>query len=217
MYFSLNQDHPRYAFNYAVNDPHTHDKKSQWETRDGDIVKGSYSLVEPDGSLRVVDYYADDHRGFNAIVKKLGPNIHSHGPILHGISAAPLAPLVPLAPLLPLAPVSDVIAKIPLRADVTNVILPPTSSLKYGFGPGPLPLGLPKVTSLGPLSLPWDPHTHSYGGWVPLHAPLPISLPYGPYATLVTKKYDSKGRLLHIKQSLPIHIGSGKTIVVKKH
>lgn len=50
--------------------------KSQQETRDGDIVKGQYSLVEPDGSIRTVDYAADDIRGFNAIVSKNGPSIH---------------------------------------------------------------------------------------------------------------------------------------------
>ncbi|CAB3229022.1 unnamed protein product [Arctia plantaginis] len=67
---------PRYAFNYAVRDPYTGDNKAQWEKRDGDVVKGAYSLVEPDGNLRVVEYWADDKSGFNAVVKKLGPNLH---------------------------------------------------------------------------------------------------------------------------------------------
>lgn len=34
------KDHPKYAFNYGVSDPHTGDIKSQHETRDGDVVKG---------------------------------------------------------------------------------------------------------------------------------------------------------------------------------
>lgn len=29
------------------------------ETRDGDVVSGQYSLVEPDGAIRVVTYTAD--------------------------------------------------------------------------------------------------------------------------------------------------------------
>lgn len=37
--------HPRYAFEYGVNDPHTGDIKHQKEERDGDVVKGQYSLV----------------------------------------------------------------------------------------------------------------------------------------------------------------------------
>lgn len=43
---SMFQDlHPRYAFEYGVNDPHTGDIKHQKEERDGDVVKGQYSLV----------------------------------------------------------------------------------------------------------------------------------------------------------------------------
>ncbi|XP_031765629.2 cuticle protein-like [Galleria mellonella] len=73
--------YPRYAFEYAVKDPHTGDNKAQWEKRDGDVVKGAYSLVEPDGSLRVVEYWADDKSGFNAVVKRLGPNLHPVAPV----------------------------------------------------------------------------------------------------------------------------------------
>ncbi|CAG4977225.1 cuticle protein 8-like [Colias croceus] len=68
--------YPRYAFNYGVKDPHTGDIKSQQEERDGDVVKGSYSLVEPDGSTRTVSYTADDHNGFNAVVHKTGHAVH---------------------------------------------------------------------------------------------------------------------------------------------
>ncbi|CAB0013336.1 unnamed protein product, partial [Nesidiocoris tenuis] len=67
-----NYDHnPRYAFEYGVDDPHTGDKKHQWEERDGDVVKGQYSLVEADGSVRQVDYVADWATGFHATVNKL--------------------------------------------------------------------------------------------------------------------------------------------------
>nr|CAD7452427.1 unnamed protein product [Timema tahoe] len=68
--------HPQYKFDYAVHDPHTGDVKNQWESRDGDVVKGSYSLVESDGTVRTVDYTADKHNGFNAVVKKSGHAIH---------------------------------------------------------------------------------------------------------------------------------------------
>jgi hypothetical protein len=71
-YFSFLQAYPKYAYDYAVKDAHTGDAKSQWETRDGDHVKGAYSLVEPDGTLRIVEYTSDKHNGFNAIVKKVG-------------------------------------------------------------------------------------------------------------------------------------------------
>ncbi|XP_063219889.1 cuticle protein 19-like [Bacillus rossius redtenbacheri] len=68
--------YPQYEFKYGVHDPHTGDVKNQWESRDGDVVKGSYSLVEPDGSTRTVHYTADKHSGFNAVVKKSGHSSH---------------------------------------------------------------------------------------------------------------------------------------------
>ncbi|KAL4710531.1 hypothetical protein ACJJTC_008933 [Scirpophaga incertulas] len=68
--------HPRYQFNYGVTDAHTGDQKSQWEARDGDVVKGQYSLVEPDGTIRTVDYTSDAHNGFNAVVSRQGHAAH---------------------------------------------------------------------------------------------------------------------------------------------
>lgn len=73
------QAYPKYSFKYGVNDHHTGDIKSQHETRDGDVVKGQYSLVEPDGSIRTVDYTADKHNGFNAVVHKSAPTKHIGG------------------------------------------------------------------------------------------------------------------------------------------
>ncbi|XP_060869995.1 cuticle protein 19-like [Metopolophium dirhodum] len=68
-----------YHFEYAVNDPHTHDIKSHHESNDGHgNVKGSYSLLEADGSTRVVTYTADHEHGFNAEVKKIEAPAHHH-------------------------------------------------------------------------------------------------------------------------------------------
>lgn len=60
-----------YSFEYNVNDPYTYDVKSQAESSDGKNVKGYYSLIEADGTKRIVEYIADDY-GFNAVVKKEG-------------------------------------------------------------------------------------------------------------------------------------------------
>lgn len=72
-----------YKYGYGVKDEHTHDHKEAWETRHGDQVKGQYWLYEPDGTKRIVDYVADKHHGFNAVVKKEGhahhPHIEHHG------------------------------------------------------------------------------------------------------------------------------------------
>ncbi|XP_060520567.1 adult-specific cuticular protein ACP-20-like isoform X2 [Cylas formicarius] len=61
-------DKARYHYDYSVNELHTHDIKSQWETRNGDKVEGEYIVVQPDGSKRVVKYTADKHTGFQAVV-----------------------------------------------------------------------------------------------------------------------------------------------------
>ncbi|KAG8336346.1 hypothetical protein J6590_046453 [Homalodisca vitripennis] len=85
--------HPNYLFNYGVNDLKTGDIKSQWEHRDGDKVRGQYSLVEADGSVRTVEYTADDHNGFNAVVSKTGLNLHAVKPVV--TVAKPVVPVVP--------------------------------------------------------------------------------------------------------------------------
>ncbi|CAH1104223.1 unnamed protein product [Psylliodes chrysocephalus] len=82
--------HPKYEFNYGVQDGHTGDHKSQHETRDGDVVKGYYTVAEADGTLRTVHYTADDHNGFNAVVENSGHPTHSapaHGPAHHAAPA----------------------------------------------------------------------------------------------------------------------------------
>lgn len=49
---------PKYHYDYAVHDLKTHDIKSQWETRDHDDTKGVYTLLQPDGKKRIVEYEA---------------------------------------------------------------------------------------------------------------------------------------------------------------
>ncbi|XP_073982697.1 cuticle protein 7-like [Rhodnius prolixus] len=68
---------PHYSYEYQVHDPHTGDVKSQHETREGDVVKGFYTLKEADGTLREVHYTSDKHNGFNAEVKRTGHAVHA--------------------------------------------------------------------------------------------------------------------------------------------
>ncbi|CAH2075425.1 unnamed protein product, partial [Iphiclides podalirius] len=68
---------PHYSFEYSVNDPHTGDIKSQHEAREGDAVRGAYSLHESDGTVRTVEYTADAHNGFNAVVHRQGHAAHA--------------------------------------------------------------------------------------------------------------------------------------------
>lgn len=59
-----------YEFSYAVHDEHTGDIKSQQESRKGDVVTGHYELIDSDGFKRIVEYTADKHSGFNAVVHR---------------------------------------------------------------------------------------------------------------------------------------------------
>jgi hypothetical protein len=63
-------------YKYGVHDPSTGDIKHQSEERTGDVVRGQYSLVEPDGTVRTVDYTADPVHGFNAVVSKSDIPVH---------------------------------------------------------------------------------------------------------------------------------------------
>nr|CAD7407453.1 unnamed protein product [Timema cristinae] len=85
--------YPQYQFAYTVQDTLTGDSKAQEETRDGGVVRGSYSLIEPDGVRRTVNYYADPHNGFNAVVQRDLPVA------VAAVKAAP-ASLVKTAPVL---------------------------------------------------------------------------------------------------------------------
>ncbi|ROV56171.1 chitin-binding domain-containing protein, partial [Limosilactobacillus reuteri] len=68
---------PSYNFRYGVNDPNTGDSKFQQESLFNGVVHGSYSLAEPDGTIRKVTYTADDLNGFRATVEKLVNHEHS--------------------------------------------------------------------------------------------------------------------------------------------
>lgn len=84
--------HPQYNFAYDIQDGLTGDFKNQHETRDGDVVKGQYSLLEADGTRRVVDYTADPVHGFNAVVSREG-----------AVKAAPAATIVKTVAAAPIA------------------------------------------------------------------------------------------------------------------
>lgn len=82
------------SFSYGVSDPNTGDIKDQHEKRDGGNVVGKYSLIESDGTKRVVEYSASDATGFNAVVHKEptglagAVNTLGHAGLAHGALAA---------------------------------------------------------------------------------------------------------------------------------
>ncbi|KAK9745567.1 Insect cuticle protein [Popillia japonica] len=106
--------HPQYSYAYDIQDGLTGDNKQQQESRDGDVVQGSYSLVEPDGTRRVVQYQADPVNGFNAVV--------SREPLAVKVAAPVVAKAV--APVAYAAPVAKVAAPLAYAAPVARVAAP---------------------------------------------------------------------------------------------
>lgn len=109
---------PQYSFAYDVQDAVTGDSKAQYETRNGDIVQGSYSLIEADGTRRIVQYTADPINGFNAVVSRepatavaaiAAPLVPYTPAIVSSAAAAPVLPAAAPAPAIPASgPDSDV-------------------------------------------------------------------------------------------------------------
>ncbi|XP_063376526.1 larval cuticle protein A2B-like [Cydia fagiglandana] len=88
-------DAPSYDFSYAVNDRHTGDVKNQHESRRADTVVGQYSLIQPDGLRRTVDYRADDHTGFNADVRTDVGHVGNQATELPAVSRSSMVQHVP--------------------------------------------------------------------------------------------------------------------------
>ncbi|EZA48763.1 Cuticle protein, partial [Ooceraea biroi] len=117
---------PQYSFAYDVQDAITGDSKAQYETRNGDIVRGSYSLIEADGTRRIVEYTADPINGFNAVVSREPATAAAAvaavaTPVLSFRPIAPIAPVAASTPSIPaVGPDSDVevveARTVPLRA-----------------------------------------------------------------------------------------------------
>lgn len=63
----INATNVQYHFGYEVNAPETGDKKHHIETRINNQVRGSYSITEPNGAHRFIEYIANGS-GFNARV-----------------------------------------------------------------------------------------------------------------------------------------------------
>lgn len=90
---------PQYHFSYGVSDHHTGDSKHAEESLVNGVVHGSYSLAEPDGTIRTVKYTADKIHGFNAVVEKKGHAVHAAPVVHHAPVIAHAAPVVHHAPV----------------------------------------------------------------------------------------------------------------------
>ncbi|XP_014253945.1 cuticle protein 19 [Cimex lectularius] len=64
----------QYNYRYAIDDRLSGTVMDKWEERRGDFVKGAYSVLDPEGMIRTVDYQVDGDSGFKAVVKTRMPN-----------------------------------------------------------------------------------------------------------------------------------------------
>lgn len=126
---------PQYSFGYDVQDGLTGDSKSQYESRSGDVVQGSYSVVDPDGTKRTVEYTADPVNGFNAVVHKeplvakavvAAPAVAKFAAPAPIAYAAPVAKFASPAPIAYAAPVAKFAAPAPIAyaAPVAKISAP---------------------------------------------------------------------------------------------
>ena len=107
--------HAHYSYGYSVNDARSGDLKAREETRDGDVVQGSYTVADPDGRIRHVEYTADRDHGFNARVTYDG----EPGPVSLGVGG-------PGAAIAPVATVATDVGVVAARGTVDGVRTLPT-------------------------------------------------------------------------------------------
>lgn len=151
---------PAYSFAYDVQDALTGDSKSQVESRANGIVRGQYTVADPDGTRRIVDYYADPVHGFNAVVRK-GPQVLvakaapviAPAPVVAPVAraVAPVAPVAPIAPIARAFPPAfapaplytrSVVVPAPVAARLASPFIPGPGIAPYAVSPGLAPYSL---------------------------------------------------------------------------
>ncbi|KAJ8718605.1 hypothetical protein PYW08_002842 [Mythimna loreyi] len=116
-----------YEFSYDVHDGQSGDVKQQQESRAGDAVQGSYSLVQPDGVRRIVDYTSDKVNGFNANVRYEGTPVYpAPAKVAYAAPVAKVAYAAPVAKVAYAAPVAKIayaapVAKLAYAAPVAKL------------------------------------------------------------------------------------------------
>ncbi|ENN78861.1 hypothetical protein YQE_04680, partial [Dendroctonus ponderosae] len=127
---------PQYSFAYDVQDSLTGDSKSQIESRNGDIVQGQYSVADPDGTRRIVDYTADPINGFNAVVRK-APLAVAAPVVARAVAPVAVAPIAPVAPVVAARAVAAPFYGQPAYARAAPLISAP-APLAYSAYPAPV-------------------------------------------------------------------------------
>uniref|UniRef100_A0A8W7Q565 Uncharacterized protein n=1 Tax=Anopheles coluzzii TaxID=1518534 RepID=A0A8W7Q565_ANOCL len=192
---------PQYSFSYGISDALTGDSKSQQESRSGDVVQGSYSVVDPDGTKRTVEYTADPHNGFNAVVHReplAAKTIVAAAPVATKVIAQPaVAYAAPVAKTISYAaPVAKTISYAAPVATKTYVAQP---ALSYAAPLTKTYVSQPALSYAAPVA-----KTISYSA--PLATKTYVSQPAISYAApLATKTYVSQPALSYAAPAYAYH------------
>ncbi|XP_075979459.1 uncharacterized protein LOC142978781 [Anticarsia gemmatalis] len=171
-----------YEFSYSVHDDHSGDVKQQQEARSGDNVHGSYSLVQPDGVHRIVEYTADEHNGFNAVVRYEGTPVHP-APAKIAVAAAPVAKIAYApAPVAKIAYAAAPVAKVAYAPAPVAVAAAPIAKVAYAHAPAPVtyahaPAQVTYAHAPAQVTYAHAPAQVSYA-----HAPAQIAYSHAPVA-----------------------------------
>ncbi|CAK1580883.1 unnamed protein product [Parnassius mnemosyne] len=121
-----------YEFSYSVHDTQSGDIKQQREQRAGDSLQGSYSLVQPDGVHRIVEYTSDHEHGFNAVVRYEGQPIEAPVKVAY---AAPVAKVAYAAPVTKIAYAQAPVTKYAYAPAQVNYATAPVTRVAYAQAP----------------------------------------------------------------------------------
>lgn len=91
-----NENSVEYHYRYAIDESKSKGPvMDRWEHRVGEYVKGSYSVMQPDGKIRTVDYEVDGEKGYHAIIRMSEPypKLLSVQQLTKAIEVYPPAPL----------------------------------------------------------------------------------------------------------------------------
>ncbi|XP_060524834.1 larval cuticle protein A3A-like [Cylas formicarius] len=170
---------PQYSFAYDVQDALTGDSKSQIESRNGNIVQGQYSVADPDGTRRIVDYTADPVNGFNAVVRKAPLAVAA--PVVAKAVAAPVAaPVVAaraVAAPAPLAVAAPAPLALPAPAPVAYAAPAPVLSARAVAAPlvaQPFARAAPLVAAPQPIAYASAPLAYSAGPFARIASPYAV-------------------------------------------
>jgi len=171
-----------YNFGYSVSDVVSGDSKTRQETREGDVVTGSYSVADPDGRIRTVTYTADSVHGFQAKVTYDG----EEGPVAIPFNPPPAPVNVVANAPAPINVVASAPSPAPFPAPISSPApeATPDSEEVIIAKDAPTPASPTTLTTSAPVTTPVNPPQPI--PFVPRALPAVPAVPVTPASTIRT-------------------------------